>query len=97
VGYANSMLWKSGVEVCGDCNSESQTRHHAPRSWLLRKSASKRVVEEAEREDLFGCKAYKSGGWRDARRFRVGESRFMPQPLLPVENGVGFQQRELFR
>jgi hypothetical protein len=57
VGYANSIVWKSGVGVCGDRKSESPTRHHGPRSWLLRKSASKSVVEETERRGLFGRKA----------------------------------------
>ena len=55
--YGNSMVWKSGVEVCGDRNSESQTRHHALRSWILLKSTEKSVVEEAARRDLFGGRA----------------------------------------
>ena len=52
-GYANSIAWKSGVEVREDCNSESPTQHRALRSWQLRKSTSKSVVEEAGRADLF--------------------------------------------
>ena len=61
--YANSIVGKSGVEVRGDGGSESQTRHHALRSWLLRKSISKSVVEEAERRNLFGGEAEKSGAF----------------------------------
>ena len=91
--YANSMAWKSGVEVREDCNSESQTQHRALRSWLLRKSTSKRVVEEAARKDLLRGETEKCGAFGDAREFRVRESRFMPQPGPPVENEVGFRQR----
>jgi len=43
--------------VCGNCGSESQTGHHATRSWLLRKSISYKVVEEAGRRDLLSGEA----------------------------------------
>jgi hypothetical protein len=49
--------------VRGDGNSESQTRHHALRSWLRRKSSPKSVVEEGGRTDLFGDEAEKSGAF----------------------------------
>ena len=78
--YANSIAWKSGVEVREDCNSESPTQHRALRSWQLRKSTSKSVVEEAAIRDLLKGEAEKCGAFGDAREFRVRESRFMPQP-----------------
>ena len=64
----------------GDCAAARHTRPHARISWLPRKSASKSVVEEAGKRDLFDGKAQKSGACGSTRRFRVGESRFMPQP-----------------
>jgi hypothetical protein len=78
--YANSMVGQSGVEVRGDRAAAHHTRPHAPISWLPRKSISKSVVEEAEKRDLFDGKAQKSGACGGTRRFRVRESRFMPQP-----------------
>ena len=78
--YANSIGGQSGVEVRGDCAAARHTRPHARISWLPRKSASKSAVEEAEKRDLFDGKAQKSGACGGTRRFRVRESRFMPQP-----------------
>ena len=91
--YANSIPRRRGVEVRGDGNSESQTRHRALRSWLLGKSTPKSLVEEAARMDVLVGEAEKCGAFGDARKFRVRESRFMPRAWPPVENEVGFQQR----
>ena len=55
--YANSMVGQRGVEVGGDCAAAHHARHHAPISWLPRKSIAKNVVEEAEKRDLFDGKA----------------------------------------
>ena len=77
--YANSMMGQSGVEVRGDCAAARHTRPDAPISWLPRKTISKSLAEEAERRDLFDGKAQKSGACGGTRRFRVRESRFMPQ------------------
>jgi hypothetical protein len=55
--YANSIEWKSGVEVRGDRNSESQMRDQALKSWLLQERTLKGVVEEATGRDLVGREA----------------------------------------
>src|SRR5580704_6592627 len=61
----------------------------------MRKRIVKRVVEELEREVRSEAR-HRSRG-RVEKHFRIGESRFMPQPGPPVENEVGFQQRSVFR
>jgi hypothetical protein len=76
------MMGKSGVEVRLDCAAARHTWHRALKGWLRGKSTSKSVVEGVEgveRRDLFGGKAQKSGAFCDTRKFRVRESRFMPQ------------------
>jgi hypothetical protein len=73
------MVGKSGVAVRLDCAAERHTWHRALKGWLRRKKTSKSVVEEAERRNLFGGKAQKSGVFCDRRMFRVRERRFMPQ------------------
>lgn len=49
------------------------------------------MVEELEKE--VRSEARHRGTERVEKHLRIGESRFMPQPRLAVENEVGFQKR----
>jgi hypothetical protein len=66
----------SGVECCGDCAVE-----HGRRQQGLTSAKEYRVdsAEEAGRRDLLCGKMRRYGARRNARRFRVRESRFMRQ------------------
>lgn len=65
--------------MCRGCAGERDGGQQARGSWLLRKKMVHGVAGEAGRRDLIGGKAQKSGAGLDTRRFRVRESRFMPQ------------------
>ena len=75
--YGNSMEGKNGVELYRDCAREHGRRHRAPGSWLPRKSIAKRVAEGTGRRDSSCGKAQGDGAWRNTRRIRAVESRFM--------------------
>ena len=62
-----------------------------PEAGRMRKGIVSSVVEELEKE--VRSEARHRGTERVEKHLRIGESRFMPQPRLAVENEVGFQKR----
>ncbi len=57
----------------------------------MRKGIVSSVVEELEK--YVRSEGRDRGTERVEKQFRIGESRFMPQPSPAVENEVGFQKR----
>src|SRR6266478_523964 len=71
--------WKGAASSCAEAVPQNAT--HDSMSWeagCLRKRIVKSVVEELEKE--IRSAASHRGTERVETRFRIGESRFMPQP-----------------
>jgi hypothetical protein len=76
--YANSMVGKSGVELCRGCAAERTRDCRRPEAGRMRKRIVSSMVEELEKG--VRSEGRHRGTERVEKHFRIGESRFMPQP-----------------
>ena len=77
--------WAGAASSCAEAVLQSATRDcMRPEAGRMRKGIVSSVVEAEARH---------RGTERVEKHLRIGESRFMPQPRLAVENEVGFQKR----
>ena len=82
--------WAGAASSCAEAVLQSATRDcMRPEAGRMRKGIVSSVVEEWKRRS----EARHRGTERVEKHLRIGESRFMPQPRLAVENEVGFQKR----
>ena len=92
--YANSMVGRSGVEVCPDRAVVQGTRESVrKRCWGGKMMLSGAQVKEVG-EGFVRSKVERCGASRSSQRIRVRESRFM-RPT--VENEVESQKPRAFR
>ena len=87
------IQWREGAaSSCAEAVLQSATRDcMRPEAGQMRKRIVSSVVEELEKD--VRSEGRHRGTECVEKHFRIGESRFMPQPRPAVENEVGFQKR----
>ena len=90
--YGNSMVGRSGVQMCRDSAAEHDSWEHAVKRGRLRRRMKKRGVAEGRGTVVFGSETGECRARWSTGSVGAGERRFMPQ--RPVEeNEVAGRQR----